>query len=76
MSSTYRLKVTDLDERFLQSLKVLYGDREVEISIAEIGEDETAYLLRSEANREHLLKALENVKKGENLITVNPDDLR
>jgi antitoxin YefM len=76
MSSTYRLKASQLDERFLQSLKVLYGDREVEICIAEVAEDETAYLLANEANREHLLRALENIEKGENLVTVKPEDLR
>jgi antitoxin YefM len=37
-------------------------------------EDETTYLLKSEANKKHLLKALDNVKKG-NLIEVNIDDL-
>lgn len=37
-------------------------------------EDETTYLLKSEANKKHLLKALENVQKG-NLIYVDLDDL-
>lgn len=36
-------------------------------------EDETTYLLKSEANKKHLLKAIENVEKG-NLIYVNLDD--
>ncbi|MGJ5628789.1 hypothetical protein [Nostoc sp. CALU 1950] len=33
-------------------------------------EDETTYLLKSETNKKHLLKALENLEKG-NLIFVN-----
>ncbi|MEH2242587.1 hypothetical protein [Nostoc sp.] len=36
-------------------------------------EDETTYLLKSETNKKHLLKALENVEKG-NLIFVDLDE--
>jgi antitoxin YefM len=36
-------------------------------------EDETTYLLKSEANKKHLLKALENVEQG-NLIYVDLDE--
>ncbi|MEA5627243.1 hypothetical protein [Nostoc sp. UHCC 0251] len=38
-----------------------------------IEEDETTYLLKSEVNKKHLLKALENVEKG-NLIYVDLDE--
>ena len=36
-------------------------------------EDETTYLLKSEANKQHLLKAMESVDKG-NLIYVDLDE--
>ena len=36
-------------------------------------EDETTYLMKSEANKKHLLKAMENVDKG-NLIYVYLDE--
>ena len=39
------------------------------------GELETRHLLRSPANRERLLRALENVERGENLVVVDPGDL-
>ena len=39
-------------------------------------EDETAYLLKSSANRERLLKAIENVAHERNLVTVKLDELQ
>ncbi|MEH2190267.1 MAG: hypothetical protein V7K64_29535 [Nostoc sp.] len=36
-------------------------------------EDETTYLLKLEINKKHLLKALENIEKG-NLIFANLDE--
>ncbi|MGF2036269.1 MAG: hypothetical protein RMZ43_013285 [Nostoc sp. CmiVER01] len=38
-----------------------------------IEEDETTYLLKSETNKKHLLKALKNVEEG-NLIYVDLDE--
>ncbi|MEH2438406.1 MAG: hypothetical protein V7K25_30115 [Nostoc sp.] len=38
-----------------------------------VQEDETTYLLKSETNKKYLLKALENVEKG-NLIYVDLDE--
>ena len=39
---------------------------------SDVEEDETTYLLKSEANKKHLLKAIENVEQG-NLIYVDLD---
>lgn len=50
----YRMSAAGLDERFLASVKSLFGANEVEISIcgpAQSEADETACLLKSEANR-------------------------
>jgi antitoxin YefM len=44
--------------------------------VSEIEEDETAYLLKLPANREHLFKAIENVARDHNLVTVNLDELQ
>ena len=40
----------------MEALTTTYRDREIEITVQEVP-DETEYLLRSEANREHLLAA-------------------
>ena len=52
----------------------MFKNKEIEIAVceaSEIEEDETAYLLKSPANRERLLKAIENVDANHNIVTVN-----
>ncbi|MBD1936918.1 hypothetical protein [Microcoleus sp. FACHB-68] len=74
MSAVYRLKASELDRNFLEEIKAIFGDKEIEIIIAEF--DETEYLLKSESNKNKLLKAIENVKKKQNLVEVNLQDLQ
>ena len=38
MSTTYRLKASELDQHFLEILKSVYGDREIEITVSELSE--------------------------------------
>ncbi len=73
MFTSYRLKASELDSKFLQSIKNLFKGKEIEITVSEV--DETEYLLRSEENKERLLQAVRNVKAGRNLKEVNLDDL-
>jgi antitoxin YefM len=78
MYTIYKLRADELDQRFLETLKHQFQDREIEIVVSEAAEreeDETAYLLRSPANRERLLRALENVAEGRNLEVVDLGDL-
>ena len=63
MNATYRLKVDEITEGFVKILKEVYKDKEIEITIQE-AEDETTYLLKSEANRKQLLQAIADVKDG------------
>jgi antitoxin YefM len=74
MYTTYRLKTSDLNIQFIESLKTLFRDQEVEIIVSPI--DPTAYLLQSEANRRRLLAAIENVNAGRNLVEVPLDMLQ
>lgn len=67
MCTIYQVNADELDERFLESLKAMFKNKEIEIVVYE--RDETAYLLRSPANREHLLAAVRDVEQGQNLVT-------
>jgi len=73
MESSFRLNARDLNQNFLESLKTLFQDREIEIIVYDV--DETAYLSKSEANQQRLLKAIKNVENGTNMIEVNLEDL-
>jgi len=74
MYSTYRLKASELNSAFLETLKKLFKNREIEIVVHDV-EDETEYLLATEANKKHILKAIKNVEKRKNLVHVKVVDL-
>ncbi len=74
MYSTYRLKADELSSTLLNAIKKTYHDREIEITVQEI-QDDTDYLLSSPANREHLLKAIENVNNHKNLVQMPLEEL-
>jgi hypothetical protein len=74
MHTTYRLRAKDLNSQFLESLKTLFGDQEVEITVSPV--DETAYLLKSEANSLRLREAIANINAGTNLVEAPMDDLQ
>jgi len=74
MQSTYRLKASELDEKFIAGLKETYKDKDIEIIVYEV--DETEYLLKSEANRERLMQAKANVENQADLVEVDLKDLQ
>lgn len=79
MYMVYKMKVEELDSRFLRALKVMFKDKEIEITVCESvqsEEDETEYLLKSPANRDRLLKAIENVARSHNLAPVDLEELQ
>ena len=74
MQTVYRLNVQELDEHFVESLKTLFQNKQVEIVVTEL--DETAYLLSTEANRKRLMEAVEAVNYNENLVELDPELLK
>ena len=67
METVFKLKAAELDSGFIDSVKNLFKDREIEISIKTIL-DETEFLFNNPANKKHLLDALKEVKKNKNLV--------
>ena len=67
MDAIYHVKADELDESFIDALKAMFKDKEIEIAVSE--RDETAYLLRSPANRERLLRAVADVENSQNITT-------
>lgn len=79
MYTLYKINANELDSRFIRALKAIFKDKNIEIVVSEAvegEEDETAYLLKTPANRERLLRAIENVTHNRNLITVELDELQ
>ncbi|MCL1855997.1 MAG: hypothetical protein FWF86_09715 [Clostridia bacterium] len=73
MEAIYRLNTNDLGIGFVNSLQAAYPGKTIKITVREEDDpdfDETEYLNRSPANREHLDKAMKNVAEGK-LISFN-----
>ena len=73
MYTTYRLRADELNNDFIEALKTLFKDKEIEIIVTDI--DETAYLLQSEVNKQRLLQAVQNIKNQQHLVEVPLDKL-
>ncbi|OHD09211.1 MAG: hypothetical protein A2Y34_14640 [Spirochaetes bacterium GWC1_27_15] len=74
MYTTYRINANEIDVNFIEGIKKIFKDREIEITIYNV--DETEYLLSSEQNKKNLLKAIENVNQNKNLIEIDIDNLQ
>jgi antitoxin YefM len=73
MQISYRLNASELDNNFLESLKLAFQNKEIEIVVYE--SDETTFLLQNPANRKRLLAAVENIQDRNNLVELNWDSI-
>ena len=73
--TTYRTRASEVGQPLIDSIRTMYGDKEIEIIVIE-QEDETDFLLKSPANREQLLRAVDDIKHGRNLITPDQEQFR
>jgi hypothetical protein len=77
MQVAYKLNVDDLDINFVESIKKLFKEKQLYISISSVDEeDETAYLLSNQANASRLLNAINNIETHkEKLVYKTLEDL-
>lgn len=73
MEMTLRINAEQLDSELMQNIRTMFKDKEIEITVNEV--DETEYLFRSPENKKQLLKAIEDVEQGKNLISVPLNEL-
>ena len=74
METIYQLNADDLNDDFLEGLKASFKHKEIEIVVYE--PDETAYLLRSPANRSRLLQAVADLEQNRNLVTPDQEQFQ
>ena len=68
MIANFKLTMNELNDDFIEKLKSMFNDKKiVEIYISEES-DETEYLLSTSANRESLLKSLQQLDNNEVII--------
>jgi hypothetical protein len=63
MNSTYHISEKELTVEFLKTIKALFKNKNLTVSIAE-EIDATDYLLATEANKKHLQKSTSDLQKG------------
>jgi hypothetical protein len=70
MNTIFQINADELDGKFLDTLKKLFKNKKLVISVME-DTDETTYLLQSESNSKRLFNALDEIKTKKNLIFIN-----
>jgi antitoxin YefM len=74
MQTIYQVNADDLNEDFLEGLRTTFKHKEIEIVVYE--RDETAYLLRSPANRSRLLEAVGDVEQDRNIVVPDQEQFQ
>jgi len=74
MNTIFHLNSNELDEKFLKAVKTMFKGRNISIVI-EDHQDDTEYLLASEANRKVLEKRLKAIEAKKETVNVDINDL-
>ena len=79
METTYKIHANELNEAFINSIKALFENQRLLISIQPIEDDfenDTIYLSSSSVNKERLLKSIQNYETGKNLKKISWENLQ
>lgn len=74
MHTTFHLNSSELDEKFLKAVKTMFKGKKISI-VVEDYQDETEYLLATEANAKALEKRIKEVENGKGMVKVDLNDL-
>ena len=71
METTYKLNARELTSHFITSIRDIYFDRDIEITVreSEPSLDETEYLCQFPANQARLAQAIENIEQRKNMVS-------
>ncbi len=75
MTATFRLEASELNENFLEKLRAMFRDREVELIVHDV-ESESDYPFDNPVQAKFLRESLDRVERGEDLVSVSLDELR
>ena len=67
MITTYKLNTIELENSFIDTIRMTYPNQVVEIEVRE--QDTTEYLMSNPVMKEKLDRAIKNVNEGKNLIS-------
>ena len=73
MTGIFTVKPSEITGDFVDMLKTFFKDRELVIKVKD--DDETVYLLASEANRTSLLKSVDDINRHTNLVSFKAEEL-
>jgi antitoxin YefM len=71
MQAVFHLAEEELDETFLQNLKAQFKSQHLTIVVDAQPVDETDFLLDNPVNAERLMRAVENIREGKNLVELD-----
>jgi antitoxin YefM len=74
MHTRYQVNANEIDQGLLESIKAAFKDKDIEITVTEV--DETEYLLRSPANRDSLLRAIDDIESDKNIIVPDQEQFQ
>ena len=69
MDTIFKIKASELDLNFIEAVKKLFKDSLISISISSILDEEAGHVYSDD-----LLKSVDNVEKGNNLISFTMDE--